>query len=181
MARKYVTEDGHEYRSLSDLMEFDHVIRVHADGSISEPSGVHAPEVTWSGGTHDVSGEGWDLLNGYSGQHGYSGPVMHPSEFIGGGMERDITSQPGYYVAVVVSDLDSATEDETPDAGWAVAFMPAHADYPHEPGRLYDCAACEAKCFCKPGYSRCIFSGEHNHTGEPVPGDQDYDDDDTEF
>jgi len=23
-----------------------------------------------------------------------------------------------------------------------------HADYPHEPGQLYDCPACEAQCFC---------------------------------
>lgn len=23
-----------------------------------------------------------------------------------------------------------------------------HADYPHEPGTLYDCPACEAVCFC---------------------------------
>lgn len=25
---------------------------------------------------------------------------------------------------------------------------PAHSDYPHEPGRLYDCALCESQCFC---------------------------------
>src|SRR5688500_18710265 len=35
----------------------------------------------------------------------------------------------------------------------------AHADYPHEPGRLYDCAACEARCHCKPGETLCIFCG----------------------
>lgn len=23
-----------------------------------------------------------------------------------------------------------------------------HVDYPHEPGRLYDCAACESECYC---------------------------------
>lgn len=25
-----------------------------------------------------------------------------------------------------------------------------HADYPHHPGTLYDCAACEWECFCDP-------------------------------
>lgn len=25
---------------------------------------------------------------------------------------------------------------------------PWHVDYPHEPGRLYDCALCESRCFC---------------------------------
>lgn len=28
------------------------------------------------------------------------------------------------------------------------ATEPAHADYPHEPGTLYDCPACESRCFC---------------------------------
>lgn len=23
-----------------------------------------------------------------------------------------------------------------------------HTDYPHEPGFLYDCIACEAECYC---------------------------------
>lgn len=31
-----------------------------------------------------------------------------------------------------------------------------HADYPHEPGRLYDCEACEAECFCRPGETSCV-------------------------
>lgn len=121
MAREYVTEDGSRYKSLNDLMEFDHVIRVHEDGTISEPENVWAPEVTWSEGTHHVSGDGWSLLSGYSGQYGYAGPVMHDPEYIGGRMEEDIIATPGYYVAVVVSDVDNATEDETPYAGWAVA------------------------------------------------------------
>ncbi|WP_143194190.1 hypothetical protein [Micromonospora sp. CB01531] len=133
MAREYVTEDGHRYKSLSDLMEFDHVIQVREDGTISDnlPNirELWAPEVTWSDGTHHVDGEGWSLLNGYSGQYGYSGPVMHPSELIGGRMEQDIISQPGYYVAVVVSDVDECQahcpedcDGNHDDAGWAVAY-----------------------------------------------------------
>lgn len=39
---------------------------------------------------------------------------------------------------------------------------PPHADYPHEPGRLYDCAACEASCHCVAGYTQCVYRGEHN-------------------
>lgn len=108
-------------RTLSDVMEFEHVIRVHADGTITEPSGISAPDVYWSNGTHDVQGNGWSLMNGYSGQYNYSGPVMHDSEFIGGRMADDILSTPGYYVAVIVYDLDNAIENWTPDAGWAVA------------------------------------------------------------
>lgn len=42
--------------------------------------------------------------------------------------------------------------------------LPEHADYPHEPGRLYDCEACETRCHCNhvqaqydPGYTQCVF------------------------
>jgi hypothetical protein len=30
-----------------------------------------------------------------------------------------------------------------------------HVDYPHTPGTLYDCPACEARCFCTDGF-RCV-------------------------
>lgn len=33
---------------------------------------------------------------------------------------------------------------------WAVVSELVHADYPHLPGRLYDCEACESECFCDP-------------------------------
>lgn len=38
----------------------------------------------------------------------------------------------------------------------------AHADYPHESGRLYGCPACEAACHCTPGDAECVYSGPHN-------------------
>lgn len=183
MATEYVTEDGTRYPSLNALMEFEHVIRVNGNGTITDSlpdtRDYRAPEVTWQNGTHVIEGDGWSLMDGYSGQDRYSGPVMHESEFIGGGMEQDIISTPGLYVAVVVMDLDNATEDETPDAGWAVARKDIpHADYPHEPGRLYDCPACEAQCFCgdncptcqkygetatcRERHTECVYSGEHS-------------------
>lgn len=36
--------------------------------------------------------------------------------------------------------------------------MLGHADYPHWPGELYDCPACEAECFCDPtdNQSECV-------------------------
>ena len=37
----------------------------------------------------------------------------------------------------------------------------AHANYPHFPGTLYDCAECEARCHCETGSAECIFDGEH--------------------
>lgn len=110
-------------RTLNDLMSFDHVIQVHADGSVTEPRGVWAPELhdgqLFQGGT---AGEGWELMNGYSGQYMYSGPTMHESEFIGGRMARDILATPGLYVAI--EDIPS---DDSEPTGWAVAHKPADA------------------------------------------------------
>lgn len=42
-----------------------------------------------------------------------------------------------------------------------------HVDYPHYPGRLYDCPACEARCHCTPdaGTTECIFEGKHQRFG----------------
>lgn len=89
-------------RPLNDVMSFDHVIHVDEDGTITEPTGIYAPEL-YDGELE--SGSPWSLLNGYSGQDRYAGPIMHPSEYIGGQMERDILTTPGYYVAIVSTTL----------------------------------------------------------------------------
>jgi hypothetical protein len=104
--------------SLNDVMEIDHVIQVHEDGTITD-----APQNVWAPSLYDdeLDDDRWSLMKGYSGQYSYSGPIMHPSEFIGGRMEDDIREAPGYYVALVNVDLD----DEEAEAGWAVAYRPA--------------------------------------------------------
>lgn len=33
-----------------------------------------------------------------------------------------------------------------------------HADYPHNPGTLYGCLACESQCHCHDGFT-CIYCG----------------------
>lgn len=43
----------------------------------------------------------------------------------------------------------------------------AHANYPHNAGRLYDCPACDAACHCVADETECVFEGEHNGMGEP--------------
>lgn len=109
--------------ALTDIMEFDHVIRVHEDGTITDERGVFAPSL-YDG---ELDSDRWELLNGYSGQDRYSGPIMHPSEYIGGGMERDIRSTPGVYVSLVAYSYDGEDdrlEEEGPDVdGWAVAKL----------------------------------------------------------
>jgi hypothetical protein len=119
--------------ALNDKMEFHHVVQVHADGSVTDgPAGLYAPEVyveldadgqMVSLNPNDIQiDKGWTLLNGYSGQDRYRGPIMHDSEYIGGGMERDILAEPGIYVAVTVIGLRPRGEQRDDDlVGWAVA------------------------------------------------------------
>jgi hypothetical protein len=39
-----------------------------------------------------------------------------------------------------------------------------HDDYPHHPGYLAGCTACEERCHCEVGNVQCVYSGEHNGT-----------------
>jgi hypothetical protein len=54
----------------------------------------------------------------------------------------------------------TAEADNTPECQ---GTEPAgHVSYPHLPGRLYDCPACEAECHCTPGDAECVYDGEHD-------------------
>lgn len=119
-------------RTLNDMMQIDHVIRVREGGVIDAGvTGVWAPEIhvgTDEDGQitdaderqmiEDAEAQGWTLLTGWTGQYSYNGPIMHASEYIGGGLETHIRETPGLYCAVVVE-----TDDDRDDAaGWAVAY-----------------------------------------------------------
>lgn len=43
-----------------------------------------------------------------------------------------------------------------------------HINYPHEPGYLIDCAACESKCHCIEGNAECVWSGHDDVTPEEL-------------
>ena len=117
---RLMAQDDHEYRSpcpakLSDLMGFDHVIRVGEDGTVTELRDVYAPDYS----DDVVESDDWATFSdGYSGQDRYSGPTMHDSEFIGGALARDILNNEGTYVAVVNYFTDD--DGETDIEGWAV-------------------------------------------------------------
>lgn len=129
--------------NLSSVMDFDHVIQVHEDGTVSDDNDLMAPSLTMEvdadgqsvhANDEDIIGQakasGWGLVTGFSGQYRYHGPVMHSSEFVGGNMARAILETPGYYVKLVVecegpeSDPDE-NENTLEPAGWAVAYREA--------------------------------------------------------
>ena len=115
-------------RDLDAKMPIGHVIEVGEFRNVSDAPKVYAPEVyvgTDSDGQisdghesdmiSDLNRQGWSVETGWSGQYSYSGPIMHPSEFIGRYMADHILDNPGFWVACEVTTLDT----EEP-AGWVL-------------------------------------------------------------
>lgn len=131
-------------KTLNEIMEFDHVIRVAEDGTISDAGmSVGSTDayfdlnVAQDGTDEFEMSAGWELLKGFTGQYSYNGPVMHPSEYVGGGLERHILETPGYYVVLEVSgrcDYDGSTDCDVEQgcdcepAGWAIAYKPLETE-----------------------------------------------------
>lgn len=124
--------------SLNDLMEFDHVVYSDGHGNVASVR-LHdwqhwapAPYVDLDADgqmisldpndIHDLGD--WKLLNGFSGQDRYHGPIMHESEFVGGDLEIHIRYHAGYYVVVEITGIGPLeTDTDGPDlVGWAVAY-----------------------------------------------------------
>lgn len=109
-----------------DYFEFDSVFRVWTNGDITLVPGTYAPDVHHDD-TYDIlidgipvdDSETWEALSGYTGQYGYTGPVMHASEQFGGKLREDVLSHPGIYVLVVVEVFPDDDPEPAP-AGWAV-------------------------------------------------------------
>lgn len=101
---------------LDDLMEFDHVIYSYGDGANAEVTDINTPYFEGE----DCLEEGWELLQGFTGQYDYNGPAMHPSEYVGGGLARYILENPGYYVTLYWFEYDDDGE-EYDEGLWYVA------------------------------------------------------------
>jgi hypothetical protein len=95
--------------TLSDAVEFDSPFRVYEGGKIGDAEDIYAPELM----DGELLGDGWAFISGYSGQDGYSGPIMHSSEYLGGKMAQDVLDEPGLYCMVPAY----YTNDEDPADG----------------------------------------------------------------
>lgn len=127
---------------LNSLMEFDHVIHVVAPGLVNPSSRTaeryHSPydleywldeEGQCVEGSDDqlatsAAIQGWTFMTGYTRQYGApaSNFCMHQSEFVGGGMARDILERPGHYVAITLNGYMDAPDAEPEVVGWAVLY-----------------------------------------------------------
>ncbi len=107
--------------TLNEIMEFGRVVQVKDGKVLTDIEAPYAPDLYWIGDAPHIDGTGWELLDGFSGQFRYAGPIMHPSEYIGGRIEEAILEHEGLYCAVVCEDID----DPDNPAGWAVAYREA--------------------------------------------------------
>ena len=120
--RRNVTAD-----TLNEAMHFDSVIYSHGDGTVSDAHTMRSPYVyiaeqedgTW---VEESMDEPWELVNSFSGQYGYSGPCMHASEYIGGGLARHILETAGFYVVTVVTPMPFDDCEEADFDEWVVAY-----------------------------------------------------------
>lgn len=139
------TDSQHE--ALSKIADFDHIFAVLPDGTVADTEGgvplstvyglhapdahepdVHATTLTYGDAT-------WSLpLSGLTGQYGYSGPWLHDSEMIVGGVAERVLSTPGLWVAIYATfdcddddhQIGTGDHDEcdTITEGWTLAHRP---------------------------------------------------------
>lgn len=118
--------------NLNRAMEFGRIVTVTVDGSVTEYAGDdYMPEVVYlqldsDGQSPDDNYSdvpaGWSAMSGYTGQYGYNGPTMHPSEYVGGRLARAILDNPGDYVTVAVDGFMIDENSESEPIGWAILF-----------------------------------------------------------
>ena len=118
------------FRSAAETLhdaEFGTPFHLHKDGTLRKV--VDFPEsyirMIDSDGNDIFEGieHGYAPVWGLTGQHGYSGPIMHESEFVSAGMLQGIVERLGecvIYLAAVCDYSDAAYED--PDVEYGEAF-----------------------------------------------------------
>ena len=118
---------------LTTILDFDHVVRIGADGWVdANPVGAPYAPTAYDPEPYSLIVEKWELItSGLTGQYSYNGPWLHNDEQIEGAVERRVFEHAaenggGYYVAIY--GQFSCTEDhehetcETDLEGWAIAY-----------------------------------------------------------
>lgn len=124
--------------TLNSAVEFDCPFRVNEDGTITRAAGIYAPDCIMGDEIDDKDRKKyvypfpgypeWELISGFSGQDSYPGPVMHNSEYLGGGMAEYVLENPGVYVIMAVFWLPDDPEAERDYVeGWILARLRENA------------------------------------------------------
>ncbi|HLS00360.1 MAG TPA: hypothetical protein VK054_00005 [Beutenbergiaceae bacterium] len=114
-----LTDERGHLVGLGEAVDWDSGFRVNPDGSVDvgvSSSTARDLERAAEDASADDFGEIPEAVRGHSGQHGYDGPLMHPSEQLAGGMAKAVLETPGTYV------LTEARDHDDPDAliGWVL-------------------------------------------------------------
>jgi hypothetical protein len=121
---------------LDSRMEWDSFYRI-VNGELIRVDEYPCPSVYWISETSSIDGKShveidgtapdgytMTLLNGFSGQYSYNGPVMHPSEYVGGGlasfMLENMSSEGCLYAITEIVDIDDLYS--CPE-GWAIVEL----------------------------------------------------------
>lgn len=123
----YVLRTFTQLADLIQAQDFDHVWTVGLDRTVRDVPNLYAPTVTNDpDGDIIIDDESWHALTGKSGQYGYSGAVMHPSEYIGEYLAMDIAHacdeayEDGRKLAWSVVTVDD--DDDGEPIGWAMVW-----------------------------------------------------------
>ena len=105
--------------------ELGTVFTIYPNGTYQQPDELAPDALYYIEGEDTLEGAWgqWQPVAGLSGQHGYSGPIMHPSEYTSAGtvahLMQDRTEPLG---VVLVPVMDDSYEIPTGDdiCGWAI-------------------------------------------------------------
>lgn len=132
-------------KRINAVADFDHPFILDGStvaGRIFDASGFYAPRVVHDEETDIcVDEDGWSVVKGMSGQHGYGGAVFHSSEFIGAGIaERmhEVSGEVPQVFVIVACEVEASDQDiylearrlgydAHTDAGWEAAREAADA------------------------------------------------------
>lgn len=110
--------------NLDDLVEFDVPFRIGSHQEFDPDLTVHGPDTVEIDAATDitVSDPSWEALSGFTGQYGYRGAVMHPSEYLGAG-SRPSTAGLGTLHVYRAHDWGRFRDIDVPDDPGVHAFL----------------------------------------------------------
>ena len=126
-SKNFETVEGVDWTEVADrINNIEHGSwSINVDGTVTE-DGVHGLEclgylITDMVDTPGEVIEGWEPIRGITGQYGYNGAVMHPSEYIGAGLCKSMAEDGGIFCIEYVQNID-INDDTYEDnlVGWCL-------------------------------------------------------------
>ena len=121
-SKNFETVEGVDWKSVADhvsKLEYSSWT-INVDGTVTEHEGYDLEYLDYLDAdmvdTPNALIEGWEPIRGITGQYGYNGAVMHPSEYIGAGLCKSMAEDGGMFYAEYVQ----STNDDDNLVGWCL-------------------------------------------------------------